>query len=156
MKKSLLTIPAAVLAASLLASQPLTAQEAERPQAATDLVIEAKKSVRLADMETVRQALEGGGYDLLIDVREPSEYASGHLSGAVNIPRGVIEFQIWKHVGYPDATDMTKQIFVACNTGARASLSARSLEDLGFTNVTVVDMKLADWIDSGLPIQKDN
>ncbi len=38
---------------------------------------------------------------LVIDVREPREYAMGHVPGAVNIPRGVLEFNIWKTMGYP-------------------------------------------------------
>jgi rhodanese-related sulfurtransferase len=123
------------------------------PDVATDLVVEARKSVSLADMSTFKQTLDQKRYDLLIDLREPSEYATGHIFGAINIPRGLIEFMIWKYVGFPDATDMEKRIYVYCNSGGRASLSGKSLGELGFTNVTVVDMKLTDWVEGGHPIE---
>lgn len=75
------------------------------PDVAIDLVLEAKKSVRLAGMSTFQKAV-----------------------GEKN--------------------------FVYCNTGGRASLSGKSLEELGFSNVTVVDMKLTDWIEAGFPIEE--
>ena len=74
---------AAILAAPLVLQQPLVAQEKNQPDIATQLVVDAKASVSLADMAAFQQALEGGEYDLLIDVREPAEYAEGHIPGAV-------------------------------------------------------------------------
>ena len=92
----------------------------------------------------------------MVDVREPPEFAAGHIPGAVNIPRGVIEFLTWKYVGFPDSIDKGKSIYLYCNTGGRASLAGKALVDLGFTNVTVVDMKLPHWIEAGLPIEISN
>ena len=86
----------------------------------------------------------------------PEQYGTGHVPGAVNIPRGVIEFMIWKDVGFPHLTDKGRNIYLYCNTGGRASLSGRSLKELGFSNVTVVNMKLSDWIEAGFPIEKSN
>ncbi|MCG6870442.1 MAG: rhodanese-like domain-containing protein [Gammaproteobacteria bacterium] len=39
------------------------------------------------------------------DVREPREYAAAHIPGAINVPRGIIEFAIWRYVGFPEATN---------------------------------------------------
>ena len=162
MIKVLARISAAVLALPFLVPQPLCAQEVPSaaqmeemcPDVAIDLVLEAKKSIRLADMNSFKQAVDESSYDLVIDVREPSEYAAGHIPGAVNIPRGLIEFKIWPTVGFPDVTDQGQNIFVYCNTGGRASLAGKSLQELGFTEVAVVDMKLTEWIDAGFPIEK--
>ncbi len=48
-----------------------------------------------------------------------------------------------------------RKIYVQCNTGTRATLAARQLKDIGFTNVTAVVMKLDDWQKKGLPFVKD-
>jgi len=162
MRNMLFAVLAPALAASLLVPQSMAAQEEMSPAAmeemcpdvAIDIVLEAKKSVRLADMSTFQKAVDEKRFDLVIDVREPSEYDAGHIPGAINIPRGLIEFQIWPTVGFPEVTDQGQKIFVYCNTGGRASLSGKSLMELGFTSVSVVDMKLTDWIDAGFPIEK--
>jgi rhodanese-related sulfurtransferase len=164
MIKALASISTAVLAVSFLIPQPLCAQqdpstaqmEEMCPDVAIDLVLEAKKSIRLADMSSFEQVVAQKSYDLVIDVREPSEYDAGHIPGAINIPRGLIEFKIWPTVGFPDVTDQGQKIFVYCNTGGRASLSGKSLQELGFTEVTVVDMKLTEWIDAGFPIERSH
>jgi len=48
---------------------------------------------------------------LLIDVRDPNEYAKGHIPGAINISRGRIEFDIWRRVGGPESPDMKTHPF---------------------------------------------
>ena len=164
MRNILFAVLASALSASLLVPQRLVAQEETSPavmeemcpDVAIDLVLEAKKSVRLADMSTFQKAVDEKNFDLVIDVREPSEYDAGHIPGAINIPRGLIEFQIWPTVGFPEVTDQGQKIFVYCNTGGRASLSGKSLMELGFTSVSVVNMKLTDWIEAGFPIEKSN
>jgi rhodanese-related sulfurtransferase len=122
---------------------------------ATDqLVVAAKKSIKLIDMSNFREAVNSSAYDMIIDVRESNEFATGYVPGAINIPRGLLEFKIWKKVGFPDKTDLNKKIFIYCKTGGRASLSVKSLQDLGFTNVTAVNMKVADWVSAGYPTEK--
>jgi rhodanese-related sulfurtransferase len=83
-------------------------------------------------------------YDLIVDVREPGEYEDGYVPGAINIPRGLLEFLIWKKVGFPDNTDTGKKIYIYCRTGGRAALATKSLQDLGFINVVHVNMKTAE------------
>jgi rhodanese-related sulfurtransferase len=124
------------------------------PSATDELVLAAKKSIKLIDMPHFGETVNSGAFDLIIDVREPNEFATGYVPGAINIPRGVLEFKIWKKVGFPDKTDMNKNIFVYCKTGGRASLSAKSLQELGFTNVTAVNMKVADWVSAGYFMEK--
>lgn len=92
---------------------------------------------------------------LLVDVREETEFKAGHVPGTVNVSRGRLEFRIWKPLGYPGKVEMNRKIYVQCATGGRATLAAKQLRDIGFTNVTAVVMELADWQKKGHPFVKD-
>ncbi len=122
------------------------------PPSVGQLVATTKKQVKTIDMAALKAALDRGDAGIIVDVREPGEYADGHLNGAINVPRGLIEFNIWTHVGYPEKTDMGKKLTLYCKTGGRCALAAKSLQDLGFTNVTAVDMKIDDWVKAGYPL----
>jgi rhodanese-related sulfurtransferase len=122
------------------------------PRAVNELVASAKAQVRTIDLAAFKSALDRKDAGLVIDVREPPEYAGGHVPGAINIPRGVIELRIWPHVGYPGNTDMNRKMTLYCGSGVRCILAAKSLQDLGFTSVTAVDMKIGDWAKAGYPL----
>jgi rhodanese-related sulfurtransferase len=124
------------------------------PPAVAQKVQAAQKQVKTIGMEEYRKVMENPGGTLIVDVREPQEYAAGHVPGAINIPRGVIEFKIWNHVGYPGNTQMDQPIVLQCQSGNRASLAAQSLADLGFTHINAVVMSLDDWQKSGQPFTK--
>jgi rhodanese-related sulfurtransferase len=123
------------------------------PDSVKQLVAQAKKSIKTIDMRRFKAALDAHEYDMIIDVREPGEFAKGYIPGAINIPRGVIEFKIWPYVGYPDKMNSGKKIILYCKTGGRCSLAAKSLQDLGFTNVMSVDMMFKDWLKAGYPVE---
>ncbi len=127
---------------------------AKWPSIVDEKVAEVKKSIKTIDMAAFKTVLDKKEFDMLIDVREPNEYAAGHVPGAINIPRGVIEFKIWKKIGFPDKTDTGKKIILYCSLGGRCALAAKSLQDLGFTDVTAVDMKIKEWIKAGNPIER--
>lgn len=143
------------LAALLFLSSALTSGWAGAqgyPASVRDLVARTKAQVRTIDMATFKSALEKREAGLIVDVREPAEYASGHVPGAINIPRGVIELSIWPHVGFPDSIELSKRITLYCGSGTRCILAAKSLQDLGFTNAVAVDMRIADWVKAGYPL----
>ena len=102
-------------------------------------------------MDEYRKVVDNPGSALIIDVREPDEYAAGHIPGAINIPRGQIESQIWNHV---EKTDLEKPIVLQCQAGRRASMAAQSLGALGFTQTKAVVMNLDDWQRAGHPFTK--
>ncbi len=114
----------------------------------------AQKQVKTIGMEEYRKLVENPGAALIVDVREPHEYAAGHVPGAINIPRGVLEFKIWNHVGFPANTEMDRPLILQCQSGNRASLAAQSLQDLGFTRTTAVVMSLEGWQQAGNPFVK--
>lgn len=109
----------------------------------------AQQHVRTIGMEDYRKIVDSPGETLIIDVREPHDHAAGHVPGTVNIPRGVLEFKIWTHVGSPDSRQMTKRFYLRCQNGNRASLA-----ELGFTQTTAVVMSLDEWQQSGQLIGK--
>lgn len=86
---------------------------------------------------------------VLIDVREPAEFATGHLPGAINIPRGVLEFQLESH---PALAGPPRPVVLYCHSGGRAALAALSLSMLGFDEVRSLTGGIMGWTEAGLPI----
>lgn len=113
-----------------------------------------QKPVRTVGMEEYRKIVENPGAALIIDVREPEEYAAGHVPGAINIPRGVIDSQIWNHVGSAENADRERPIVLQCQAGRRATLAAQTLGELGFTQTSAVIMNLDEWKKTGHPFVK--
>jgi len=69
---------------------------------------------------------------VLIDTREESEYAAGHVDGALLVPRGMLEFKIGN---MPELADKSKAVLIYCRLGNRSALAAQTLQQLGYTNV---------------------
>ena len=122
------------------------------PRSVSDLIARTKAQIRTIDLAAFKSGLDRGELGLIVDVREPGEYADGHVPGAINIPRGQIELNIWPHVGFPEKTDMNTKMTLYCGSGARCVLAAKSLQDLGFTHVTAADMRIDDWMRAGYPL----
>lgn len=141
-----------LLGASLSISSSAIAQGL--PPAVKQKVESAQKHVKTIGMEEYRKIVDNPGGALIIDVREPQEYAAGHVPGAINIPRGVIDSKIWNHVGSSEKADLERQIVLQCQSGRRATLAAQTLEELGFTQTSAVIMNLDEWKTSGNPFVK--
>ena len=156
-KRSLGTLAVILVVAFSLSSFAVAAEKKAPafPPQVKELVVSAKKSIKSTDMNGLKAAMDNGEKAVVLDVREPNEYAAGHIPGAVNIPRGVLEFKVWKPVaGFPEKTDTGKKIYIHCKSGGRAALATKRLQDLGFTNVVLVDMKIAEWIKAGYPVAR--
>jgi rhodanese-related sulfurtransferase len=76
---------------------------------------------------------------VIIDVREPGEYAKKSADNTINIPRGVLEMKVLEL--YPDAE---QAIFIHCASGVRASFAGEQLTRIGYQNVWVITCNLAD------------
>ncbi len=138
-------------------SGPAIAEAAKAyPGSVSQLVSQAKKSIKPISLAAFKAAYDARDYDIIVDVREPGEFRSGYIPGAVNIPRGVIEFKIWPYVGFPEKTNTSKKIILYCKTGGRCALAAKSLQDLGFSNVRAADIKFSAWVKAGYPTISDN
>jgi rhodanese-related sulfurtransferase len=121
---------------------------------ASDLVAEARANIR----ETSPSAFHASPGDaVVIDVREPAEFETGHIPGSINIPRGVLEFQVDAHpavanVSDPALSHKERPIVLVCRTGGRAALSALSLQRLGFADVRSIAGGVLAWGEAGLPL----
>jgi len=97
---------------------------------AKQLVEAAKTKITEISIEDFKKSMNKEKDGVLIDVRTAAEYAAGHIPGAVNIPRGVLEFKITDKY-----SDRNTNITVYCKKGERGALSARSLKKLKYKNV---------------------
>lgn len=121
-------------------------------QTAQQLVAEAKARIReitAADL----QPLKDRGVPV-IDVREPAEYAAGHLPGAVSIPRGVLEFEVDGHPAVngerdPALAHRDRPVVLYCRTGGRSALAAEALQRLGFAQPLSLAGGFTGWVDAG-------
>ncbi|MFP3352401.1 MULTISPECIES: rhodanese-like domain-containing protein [unclassified Pseudoalteromonas] len=93
---------------------------------------------RRIDAEQAKKELEQNK-GLLIDVREPAEHATKAATGAINIPRGLLEMKLMEI-----EKDAARPIYLHCASGARATLSAEALTRVGYENVTVITCKAED------------
>lgn len=149
-----LIAPSLAIVAGILFAAPPPALPQSFPPIVTQKIQAARVHVKTIGMEEYRKVAESPGDALIVDVREPNEFAAGHVPGAINIPRGVLEFQIWKQVGFPANPDLGRNVILQCQSGNRASLAAQSLAELGFIHTTAVVMSLGDWQQAGHPFVK--
>ena len=113
------------------------------------IVNDAKKRVKQTNVADVKRRMDTGEKFVLVDVREESEWAAGHLPGAIHLGKGIIERDIEQRL--PDTE--TKMILY-CGGGFRSALSADNLQKMGYTNVESMDGGWKGWIGAGLPTQK--
>jgi molybdopterin/thiamine biosynthesis adenylyltransferase/rhodanese-related sulfurtransferase len=88
---------------------------------------------------------ENGKRPALIDVREPDENAQGMIPGTLHIPRGFLELRIERNV-----PDRASPVVIYCASGTRSVLAARSLHELGYTNVSSLAGGFTGWKRAGL------
>jgi rhodanese-related sulfurtransferase len=111
-----------------------------------ELVKQAKQQITECSASELNQALNSN--IILIDVREPNEYAQKHIPNAINIPRGLLEFSVLQHPKVTqNAADSiaTSRIYVYCKSGGRSALAAQSLQSLGFDNVRSLSGGIDEW-----------
>lgn len=113
------------------------------------LVAEAKKHIRECTVQAVHERLERGESFVLIDVREDSEWHSGHIPGAVHLGKGVIERDIEAQFPHRDAP-----LVLYCGGGYRSALAAEVLQKMGYTDVISMDGGIRGWREAGLKEQK--
>jgi rhodanese-related sulfurtransferase len=114
------------------------------------LVQDAKARVTECTVTDVKRRLDAGERFLLVDVREESEWAAGHLPGAVHIGKGVIERDAEKKI-----PDPATPVVLYCGGGYRSALAADALQKMGYTNVISMDGGWRGWNEAQLPVVRD-
>ena len=113
------------------------------------LVQDIKSNVRELNVDDVKKKLDRGERFALVDVREESEWAKGHLPNAIHLGKGVIERDIETKI-----PDTHAEIVLYCGGGFRSALAAENLQKMGYTNVSSMDGGWRGWTEAGLPVQK--
>jgi len=113
------------------------------------LVNDAKKRVKETNVADVKRRMDAGEKLTLVDVREESEWTSGHLPGAIHLGKGIIERDIEQRFPATDA-----KLILYCGGGFRSALAADNLQKMGYTNVESMDGGWKGWLSAGYPTQK--
>ncbi len=107
-----------------------------------ELLNAAKAEIKEAEPADVVDLV---GSTTFLDVREPDEYEQGAVPGAIHLPRGHLEFQVEGKL-----PDKESPVIVYCAGGVRSAFAAKTLQDLGYKDVTSVIGGFNKWKDSGL------
>ena len=98
------------------------------------IVDDAKKRVKECTVADVKAKVDRGEKFQLVDVREDSEWAAGHVKGAVHMSKGVIERDVETKV-----PDKSAKLVLYCGGGFRSALVADNLQKMGYTHPISLD-----------------
>ncbi len=105
-----------------------------------DFLTEASASIAPVDCDDAEALISQG--IVILDVREPAEFEMGHLPGAHNVPRGVLEFKVGDH---PALCNTDTEILIYCKNGGRSTLAAHTLKQMGFDQVKMLTGGFDCW-----------
>src|ERR1700739_846168 len=114
------------------------------------VVKDAKKRVKETNVADVKRRMDAGEQFVLIDVREESEWARGHLPGAIHLVKGIIERDIEQRV-----PEIGTKLVLYCGGGFRSALTADNLQKMGYSNVESMDGGWRGWLEAGFPTHKE-
>ncbi len=114
-----------------------------------NIVDDARSKVRECTVDNVKQRRDRGETFHLIDVREESEWAAGHIPGSIHLSKGVIERDV--EAAIPDTA---AEIVLYCGGGYRSALAAENLQRMGYQNVISMDGGFGGWREAGFPIEE--
>jgi rhodanese-related sulfurtransferase len=114
-----------------------------------NLVNDAKSRVPEIDIEGYKKLRDSGEPHILVDTREESEWAGGHVKGAVHLSKGIIERDIETKV-----PDKNAKLVLYCGGGFRSALVADNLQRMGYRNAISLDGGWRALKESGLELEK--
>jgi len=118
------------------------------PLTTEQMVAQAKAAVPELTVAQAKTNIDKGAYKVILDVRDQNEFRAGHIPGAMNISRGLLEFQVSGKV-----PDKSAPLLVYCKTGGRGALAGQTLQNLGYKNVTNMDGGWVGWEKAGYPVE---
>lgn len=121
-------------------------------QSASELVSAARKEIENLLPEKAYGELISGEVTL-IDVREPEEYAHEKIAGAINAPRGMLEFYADPSAPYyKPVFTWGSRLILCCASGGRSALAAQTLKKMGYQNIAHIDGGIKAWKAADLPM----
>ncbi len=118
------------------------------PTTYTDLIATARKETKEVSLDELKRRLDKKEPYTYLDVREKEEFRAGYIPGAISIPRGFLEIQVEGRL-----PDKSAKIVAYCAGGTRSALAAKTLAELGYTNVETANPGFVRWKDLGYPIE---
>lgn len=120
----------------------------------SDLVAKAKATIEECSVSHAHECIDS--MTLIIDIREPEEFQRGHIPDAINLPRGLLEFDIHKVVDQ-HRRDLAvphenQTVVLYCGTGGRSALAAITVGELGYRDVKSMAGGIVAWAQAQLPI----
>jgi molybdopterin/thiamine biosynthesis adenylyltransferase/rhodanese-related sulfurtransferase len=109
-----------------------------------ELLSRAKAEIREVDTAGADELIKTDPGVVVLDVREPDEYGQGALPGAIHIPRGHLESQVENRIADHDA-----KVVIYCAAGNRSAFAAKTLNDLGYTDVVSMAGGFNKWKNEG-------
>ena len=127
-------------------------------QTLADLVKDAKSRIREITAEELHAEMENNRKHVIVDVREPGEHQSWRISGAMLVPRGILEPAV--ELGNPQRNQVLanargEKVVLYCSTGGRSALAADVLQKMGFTDVESLAGGITNWRNTGYPIEQN-
>ena len=114
-----------------------------------EIIRRAKEQIREVDPKEVHDLLDHRNGEVIVDVREQTEFEESHLPGAVHVPRGHLESRI-----EGAAKDKDQRVVLYCASGNRSALAAKTLqEELGYENVESMTGGITLWKDRGYDVE---
>ncbi|MDX1691721.1 MAG: molybdopterin-synthase adenylyltransferase MoeB, partial [Acidimicrobiia bacterium] len=112
------------------------------PMTYRELVARARAEITEVTTDDVEGRL--GRIPVLVDTREIDEFEQGALPGARFMPRGILESNITRLV-----PDVDTEVVLYCQAGNRSALAAKSLQEMGYTNVSSMAGGFGRWKSEG-------
>jgi molybdopterin/thiamine biosynthesis adenylyltransferase/rhodanese-related sulfurtransferase len=113
-----------------------------------ELLQRVRAEIDEVDATEARELLDGAEPPVLVDVRRRDEWDEGFIPGAIHIPRGSLESRIERAV-----PERERPILLYCASGERSAFAAKTLEELGYTDVASLAGGFTDWKRNGFPTQ---
>jgi len=127
------------------------------PRNLASFVEAAKREIVEITPEEARRVLDAPDREgwHFVDVREPDEYAAGHVPGARSSPRGFLEVRADLEHAKRDAwlADRDRPLILYCGGGHRSALAARTLQEMGFTRVVSLGEGWTGWTKRDYPVE---
>ena len=137
-----------LLALAIILSLALTGCLAvTKDMTSEDLVTEAKKQISEISVSDAKVLFDKGG-TIFVDCRTEEEYEMGHIPGAINIPRGLLEFKVADKI-----PDKQASIVIYCMVGGRGCLATCTLCNMGYKNAKNMDGGWLAWEKASYPVE---
>jgi rhodanese-related sulfurtransferase len=123
------------------------------------LVAEAREGIALVSPAEAQQRLQQDPTTLVVDVRDAADvHTTGIIANAINVSVGMLavraDQELPEQYRNPQLQDRSRPIIVTCTIGAIASFGARTLKEMGFTNVSILDGGTKGWKEAGFPTRQ--